>query len=134
MFCKNSTVATKHLRKYIIQNHLLEYKCSFCGIDTWNKEKLTLDLDHIDGDIYNNELSNLRFLCPNCHSQTKTYKSKMHTKNIGEYSEQEIIDAIQVTSNIRQTLILLGLSNKGDNYNRVRNIMFERNITYEKAS
>ena len=32
-----------------------------------------LQLDHIDGDRSNNELGNLRLLCPNCHALTDTY-------------------------------------------------------------
>jgi hypothetical protein len=52
------------------QNH----KCLFCGqAEVWNGKKLKLHLDHIDGNHSNNELSNLRLLCPNCHSQTLTY-------------------------------------------------------------
>jgi hypothetical protein len=45
-----------------------------CAVgDTWNGEKLVLQVDHINGDWDDNRLFNLRFLCPNCHSQTSTY-------------------------------------------------------------
>lgn len=48
--------------------------CSICGIpDEWNNLPLTLHIDHIDGDTYNNDPSNLRIVCPNCHTQTPTY-------------------------------------------------------------
>lgn len=51
--------------------------CSACGIsNSYNNKPLLLEIDHIDGRCYNNTLSNLRFLCPNCHSQTDTYKAK----------------------------------------------------------
>lgn len=50
------------------------YKCVYCGIgSTWNNKKLTLHMDHIDGNSFNNLIENLRLLCPNCHSQTETY-------------------------------------------------------------
>ncbi|NDB82938.1 MAG: HNH endonuclease, partial [Alphaproteobacteria bacterium] len=39
----------------------------------------TLQLDHIDGDPYNHQLENLRFLCPNCHSQTETFSGRNRT-------------------------------------------------------
>ena len=39
-------------------------------------EKLVLQLDHIDGDNTNNNLDNLRILCPNCHSQTHNYAGR----------------------------------------------------------
>lgn len=69
---KYSTVKNR-----IIDECLLEYKCVKCGIeDTWNDKKINLDLDHINGNPKDNRLENLRFLCPNCHSQTETYKGK----------------------------------------------------------
>lgn len=50
------------------------YVCVDCGNDgKFNGKLLTLQIDHIDGDIRNNTPSNLRYLCPNCHSQTSTY-------------------------------------------------------------
>lgn len=63
------------LKRYLVQQYG-EY-CSSCGIDSfWNGDKLTLQLDHIDGNSDNNFPENLRLLCPNCHSQTETFGSK----------------------------------------------------------
>ena len=56
---------------------MLEYKCSICGNNGVYMEKpLTLQLDHINGVNNDNRLENLRFLCPNCHSQTETFSGK----------------------------------------------------------
>lgn len=65
------------VRKFVLTHQLLEYKCAQCPlVDTWNSKPLTLHLDHKNGDPLDNHLVNLRFLCPNCHSQTATYTGK----------------------------------------------------------
>lgn len=50
--------------------------CEICGIVEWNNKPISLECDHIDGDHTNNRPENLRIICPNCHSQTDTYKAK----------------------------------------------------------
>lgn len=47
-----------------------------CGINSWLGNPLTLELDHINGVRTDNRRENLRVLCPNCHSQTPTYRRK----------------------------------------------------------
>lgn len=64
------------LRRLVIAFQGGEY-CEFCGQGpVWNGEPLTLQIDHRDGNNKNNELSNLRLLCPNCHTQTETYAGR----------------------------------------------------------
>ena len=47
-----------------------------CGWGEKNKFSNTvpIELEHIDGNSENNQLDNLKLLCPNCHSLTPTYK------------------------------------------------------------
>lgn len=61
-------------KRYIILTK--GYSCSECGISEWKGKPITLQLDHIDGNAYNNYEDNLRLLCPNCHSQTDTFGAK----------------------------------------------------------
>jgi|LakMenEpi03Aug12_1017415.scaffolds.fasta_scaffold02757_1 hypothetical protein len=52
------------------------HKCQTCGIENWNNKPIILELEHIDGNYNNNIITNLELICPNCHSQTDTYKNK----------------------------------------------------------
>lgn len=69
-------MVTNQLRIRLVQEGYFEYKCSICGIYEWNGKELSLELDHINGNKNDNSLNNLRILCPNCHSQTPTYRKK----------------------------------------------------------
>jgi hypothetical protein len=51
-------------------------ECEMCLLKEWMGQKIVLELHHIDGNRFNNDLLNLQILCPNCHSQTDTYRSK----------------------------------------------------------
>ena len=81
IFIENSTYPRQRLKNRVIKDNLIEYKCSKCNnIGEWNGEKLSLHIDHINGVNNDNRLFNLRFLCPNCHSQTETYAGKSNKK------------------------------------------------------
>ena len=92
----SKVTSRKDIKRYILDNHLMEYRCAECPNEgVHNGKPLTLQLDHIDGDNSNNLLDNLRFLCPNCHSQTETYcgrKNKKHKISHCSQCNKEIKD------------------------------------------
>jgi len=73
---KNCEYSSNKLRKRLISEGLKEHKCECCGLTEWLGEPMPLELDHIDGDHYNNLIENLKILCPNCHAKTPTYRGK----------------------------------------------------------
>ena len=52
------------------------HRCEGCLKQTWRKQPIPLELDHINGNSDNNSELNLRLLCPNCHAQTPTHKGR----------------------------------------------------------
>jgi hypothetical protein len=73
---------TYKLKIRLLKSEVLANQCAICCINDWNGKSLNLELDHIDGNRQNHMLSNLRLLCPNCHSQTDTYRAKNKSRKI----------------------------------------------------
>ncbi|NMN99444.1 HNH endonuclease [Antrihabitans stalactiti] len=66
----------KMLRRALVEAGV-PYVCALCGVgDEWNGKQLTLHVDHINGDYLDSRLENVRFLCPNCHSQTASWAGR----------------------------------------------------------
>ena len=74
---ENSTYNRSHLRKRLIRDGVIPYECQECGMGPeWRGKPLSLVLDHINGKNDDHRIENLRFLCPNCNSQTETFAGK----------------------------------------------------------
>jgi hypothetical protein len=80
---KNSTFQSYKLKNRLIKEGLKPPYCEICG---WSQRtpdgRLPLELDHINGDVHDNRLENLRILCPNCHSLQPHYRGR----NKGKYN------------------------------------------------
>jgi len=73
---ENSTYNTSHLYKRLIDAELKIHQCESCWNIDWLGLPIAIEVDHINGINNDHRLENLRFLCPNCHSQTKTWRGR----------------------------------------------------------
>ena len=70
-----------HVLRRVLRETGVPYACEACGIGAeWNGEPIILHVDHVSGDWLDNRKENLRFLCPNCHSQTPTFAGRLANK------------------------------------------------------
>lgn len=128
---------TSGFKQSLLKSGIIIYECEVCNITEWKGIKISLELDHIDGDTSNNVKDNLRYLCPNCHSITDTYKGKnrkdlLKNQNIDNKKsvigfKEDIIKLYKEGNNISQILKQLGL-NVGGNYLLIYKILKENNI------
>ncbi len=80
-YLQSSCIKAHTLRLKLLKSGLKKHRCEICKHSVWNNKPIPLELDHIDGNRFNNTLNNLRVICPNCHAQTETHAGK----NSGKY-------------------------------------------------
>ena len=102
-------------------------KCECCGVTEWLGNPIKLEVHHLDGDRLNNELENLELLCPNCHAYTETYCRKTTTVIV---EDEVLVQALKDSPNIRQALIKVGMTPKGGNYTRARELIEKYKIEH----
>jgi len=74
---KNSPFkSTNHLKLRLYKEGFKEKRCEECGIENWNGKEINFELDHVNGVNDDNRMINLKILCPNCHSQTPTFRGR----------------------------------------------------------
>lgn len=77
LFVENCGWDAASLRKYVRKFNLLPYECVNClNKGDWKGKELQLQLDHVNGNNKDNRMGNVRYLCPNCHSQTKNFSGR----------------------------------------------------------
>lgn len=104
-------------------------KCNCCGLTKWLDKPIILELEHKDGNHFNNERINLEMICPNCHSLTDTWRGRNKTNKRNKISDEELFNSLLKNEwNMRQSLLEVGLAAKGGNYNRCHKLKNEYNI------
>jgi hypothetical protein len=84
-------VNTHRLRRAMIEYGFAQI-CSICtGLPVWNGRDLTLQIDHRNGQRWDNRPENVRFVCPNCHSQTETFGSRNRLARSGEVRTSGVV-------------------------------------------
>ena len=101
-----------------------DYKCHRCGLSDWQGEKITLELEHMDGNHHNNERINLIALCPNCHSLTPSWRGKNINKATAKKTPDEVLidELIKTDFNFTQALKNLNMAG-AKNHSRCKRLM-----------
>ena len=73
---KSHGVKSHILKNKLLDEKIRERKCEKCKLSVWNGSEIPLELHHIDGNRFNNEIKNLEILCPNCHAQMPNNSGK----------------------------------------------------------
>ena len=119
----------QYLKKRILRANLKEYKCDICGISEWKSKPLHLQLDHINGNKIDNRLENLRFICPNCHSQTDTFCTGLRQGRYKIVSDELLLQSYNESATISEALLKVGLTSNNGNYVRLRKLLENKNAS-----
>ena len=76
-------ISSHKLKRKLLAEGIFDPVCATCGNDTWRGCPVPLELEHKNGNRYDNRIENLELLCPNCHALTPTYRGR----NVGGYHE-----------------------------------------------
>ena len=115
---ENSSFSTGKAKRAFIESGNA-YQCAICHLSKWQGKNLVLELDHINGVSNDHRRDNIRLLCPNCHSQTPTFRGR-NVKNHGhkKVTDELLLSTLHETTSVREALIRSGLAPKGGNYAR----------------
>jgi len=135
VFKEESTIRISNYKQSLKKIKL--YECEICHISKWLENEISLEIDHINGINNDNRLENLRFLCPNCHSQTINFRGrnikKIRNKDgFFKYSKKEFIEVVKDSLTIREVCLKLKLTPKGGNYETIKKLIKKFKIDLKK--
>lgn len=134
---EHPSYCTGHLKRRLLREEILPNKCAICPIGPeWNGLPLVLQLDHINGDSSDHRLTNLRILCPNCHSQTATFAGRMRPSNPNAFENARavIVEALLHGATISQALRVANLPRAKCHYHAVQQLLAEVTELHECAA
>jgi len=101
--------------------------CNNCKNYEWLGAKIPLELEHKDGNHFNNERENLEMLCPNCHALTLTWRGRNKIKIKSErINDEKLLEQLLIHEwNMRQALMAVNMAAKGSNYKRCHKLKRE---------
>lgn len=77
-------ISSYDLKRKLLAEGIFDPECATCGNTTWQGCPVPLELEHKNGNRYDNRIENLELLCPSCHALTPTYRGR----NIGGYNTE----------------------------------------------
>ena len=80
-YANRSWITSHKLKLRLYSEGLKSPVCEICAISSWQDKPLSMHLHHVDGDRFNNEITNLQILCPNCHAQTDSFAKPLHSRS-----------------------------------------------------
>lgn len=116
---KHPYYSTSTLHRRLVKAGIKKDICEKC-----NEKDISIsyELDHIDGNNTNHVLTNLRILCPNCHSKTPTHSGKNRKIQKRKTHDLAIVELICRGHDTRHALHSLGMLANGVNYKRVERL------------
>lgn len=97
-------------------------KCNGCGLGEWRGKPIVFELEHKDGNNRNNSRENVEALCPNCHSQTPTWRGRGGEARHKGVTDEMLVAALGEFGTVTGALESLGLNAGGSNYQRAKRL------------
>jgi Zn finger protein HypA/HybF involved in hydrogenase expression len=120
-------LTTGRIKKLLFDYEIKKKECEECKIpDFYNNKPLALQLHHINGNNKDNNIENLQILCPNCHSQTQTFRSKK------KITEQDIINACNDSVSISEVVRKLNRYPSGHLYKMIEKVIITNDLPLKK--